>query len=353
MAQNDPAVLAWLRAEVKRWLGLRGQRCPPTESITSRRASRKPSWMRRRLERQGRAKDLSPSFASATLARDLCVKRGLESAWRPVARAACADRGRGYGRVPRAYSTFGPRQERREVALTGRYRDKPTWSTPYAAARRGATDPRCLEVKRGRDECRKTFRASCSERMGSASRRTTGGIYRLPRQLGPFCRAPRVVDPLFHRRVFKRSRTLGSSWADIHLAWARRRGRSRVRLGWGGLRRLRGAAHRRVRASRRKVAGRAVHPRGESPSCPRIKEDGSATLAISSRAGPTRRRGLSRARLTGGPALRPAVSFRDSALVDGGQRRTAPEPMAPGPPPVVTGGTSRQNVLRYFLSLRA
>ena len=173
MAQNDPAVLAWLRAEVEKVVRPPRPGMPPdridhiTQSITQALldATSAESVKRRA------AKDLGPSFASATLARDLCVKRGLESAWRPVARGGMRwPRTRAMDRFLEAVLyRWSHAKSGEKVALThGRYRDKTPWSTPYAAARRASYhDSRCLEVKRGRDDfVGKTFRASCSEKNG-------------------------------------------------------------------------------------------------------------------------------------------------------------------------------------------
>ena len=349
MAQNDPAVLAWLRAEVEKVVRPPRPGMPPdridhiTQSITQALldATSAESVKRRA------AKDLGPSFASATLARDLCVKRGLESAWRPVARGGMRwPRTRAMDRFLEAVLyRWSHAKSGEKVALThGRYRDKTPWSTPYAAARRASYhDSRCLEVKRGRDEfVGKTFRASCSEKNGCQCDSANYGRH------PTVCLGSSALSAGRHawwinystRRVFKRSRTLGSSWADIHLyvgiattAVDRTRPLGLDGAGFGV------CVERPIGACAfhdgRWLDAPYIHG-GKALLALEIKEDGSATLAISSKgwADQTPRIIAEGLRLTGGPALRPAVSFCDGALVDIEPLVEPPRNlMAPGPPP--------------------
>ena len=62
-------------------------------------------------------------------------------------------------------------------------------------------DSRCLEVKRGRDDPSERPSVPCKPEKWVPVRvgELRAASYRLPRQLGLFCRAPRVVDQLFHK----------------------------------------------------------------------------------------------------------------------------------------------------------
>ena len=139
-----------------------------------------------------------------------------------------------------------------------------------------------------------------------------------------------------------RARPLGSSWADIHLyvgvattAVDRTRPLGLDGAGFGiCMERPIGAC---AFYDGRWLDAPYIHG-GKALLAVEIKEDGSATLAISSKgwADQTPRIIAEGLRLTGGPALRPAVSFGDGALVDIEPLVEPPRNlMAPGPPPGV------------------
>ena len=206
MAQNDPAVLAWLRAEVEKVVRPPRPGMPPdridhiTQSITQALldATSAESVKRRA------AKDLGPSFASATLARDLCVKRGLESAWRPVTRGGMRwPRTRAMDRFLEAVLyRWSHAKSGEKVALThglainpvvDAVRGRAPRELPRPALPRSQTGPR--RIRRKDLPCIVLGEKWVPVRVGELR----AASYRLPRQLGPFCRAPRVVDPLFHK----------------------------------------------------------------------------------------------------------------------------------------------------------
>ena len=155
------------------------------------------SWMRRRLRASSAGcSDLGPSFARRSLATS--AETRPESAWRPVARGGCAAADEARDRFLGRTLPLVPRRAVKVAPTRGRYRDKPR-STPCARAPRELPRPR--HQVNGRDDLseRPSVHRARKRNGCQCGRRTTGGILPFASAARPFCRAPRVVDPLFHK----------------------------------------------------------------------------------------------------------------------------------------------------------
>ncbi len=344
MAQNDPAVLAWLRAELTK--------CPPrlkaglspekVDYITLAITHFLLHATSARGVKHTAAKYLGQSFASATLARDLCVKRGLESGRGPVKKQyASWSRTRAMDRFFEAvlYRWSHAKKGAQGALSHGRYADnKSPWSRAFAAARRATYyDPRCLDVKRGWNEfIGEQFSAGCRGKNGCQCTSAHHG-------LDPaVCLGSSALSAGSHAWWISFS-TRRSGWSEIDLrvGVATTAVDLLLPLGSDGAgfgvrvgarafvddplweigeherdRYYAGAFHNGRRRDAPPINGDLQ--RGEALLSLEIHEDGSATLAIADRrwTDQTPRVIAENLRLAGGPALRPAVSFCEGATVD-------------------------------------